>query len=249
MADERDPKVSQRYRELGGEEPSRELDQAILAAAHRAADKPHAPLVTPAGRHRWYFSLAAAAIVVLAVAVTWHIERQQPDEETLVMRQDVPAKKEDVPPPKPRPGFTPDPAPKIQQAPAKPAPDAAAPAPAQAESRIRENATGDVARAEPSAQAERREASPAAGALSGGMNRTQPQAAAAPVESAAPRDAARSRATESSQPEPPERWLERIVQLRKEGKHDEADKALAEFKKRYPDYAIPQAMRESVEKK
>jgi hypothetical protein len=28
-------------------EPPRELDQTILAAAPRAADKPHAPLVTP----------------------------------------------------------------------------------------------------------------------------------------------------------------------------------------------------------
>ena len=40
--------------------------------------------------------------------------------------------------------------------------------------------------------------------------------------------------------EPPERWLERIVQLRKEGKHEEADKLLAEFKRRYPDYRIPE---------
>src|SRR5829696_1320004 len=81
MTDERDPKVSQRYRELPGAEPSRELDQTILAAARRATDKPHAPLVTPVGRHRWYFSLAAAAILVLAVAVTLHVERQQPDPE------------------------------------------------------------------------------------------------------------------------------------------------------------------------
>src|SRR6059058_5667878 len=84
MADERDPKVSRRYRELPGEEPSRELDQHILAAAHRAIDKSHAPLVTPAGRHRWYFSLAAAAVLVFAVAITLHIERQQPDPEAVI---------------------------------------------------------------------------------------------------------------------------------------------------------------------
>ena len=81
MTDERDPKVSQRYRDLPGEEPSRALDQTILAAAHRSLDKPHAPLVVPAGRHRWYFSLGAAAILVLAVAVTLQVERQQPDPE------------------------------------------------------------------------------------------------------------------------------------------------------------------------
>jgi len=37
----------------------------------------------------------------------------------------------------------------------------------------------------------------------------------------------------------PERWLERIAELRKQGRHEEADKALAEFRQRYPDYTIP----------
>ena len=67
MTEERDPRISQRYRSLGSEAPSRELDQAILAAAHRALDRSHAPLVTPAGRHRWYFAFGAAAILVLLV--------------------------------------------------------------------------------------------------------------------------------------------------------------------------------------
>jgi hypothetical protein len=79
MADERDPKVSKRYRELGSEEPPRELDESILGAARRANDRPHAPLVTPAGRHRWYYAFGAAAILVLAVAVTVQIERHRPD--------------------------------------------------------------------------------------------------------------------------------------------------------------------------
>src|SRR3954471_22010739 len=95
MTDERDPKVSQRYRDLPGEEPSRALDQTILAAAHRAADKPHAPLVVPAGRHRWYFSLAAAAVLVLAVAVTLNVERQQPDAELAVPPAPAPAPQEE----------------------------------------------------------------------------------------------------------------------------------------------------------
>src|SRR6266850_1310451 len=82
MAEDLDPKISRRYRELGADEPPRELDQAILAAAHRAADRPHAPLVAPAGRHRWYFALGAAAILVLAVAITVQVERQ-PDPEAL----------------------------------------------------------------------------------------------------------------------------------------------------------------------
>ena len=98
---------------------------------------------------------------------------------------------------------------------------------------MRENMPGDVARAEtqtappaaaPSARADSREKSAAAGAQP-----AEPQAAPAP------------RVLGRAGIEPPERWLERIVQLRKEGKHEDADKQLAEFRKRYPDYKVPQA--------
>ena len=47
----------------------------------------------------------------------------------------------------------------------------------------------------------------------------------------------------------PERLLERIAELRKEGRHDEADKALAEFRQRYPDYRISEEMLQKVERK
>jgi len=66
----------------------------------------------------------------------------------------------------------------------------------------------------------------------------------APVAGARAPEAARSdRALgKISEPaEPPEKWLERIAALRKEGKHEEADKALEEFRKRYPDYKIPES--------
>ena len=48
--------------------------------------------------------------------------------------------------------------------------------------------------------------------------------------------------------EPPEQWLERIAELRKQGKHEEADKALAEFRRAYPDYRLSEEMRAKVEK-
>lgn len=44
----------------------------------------------------------------------------------------------------------------------------------------------------------------------------------------------------------PTRELEAIAKLRAEGRHDEADKALAEFRRRRPDYRIPEAMWERV---
>jgi len=40
----------------------------------------------------------------------------------------------------------------------------------------------------------------------------------------------------------PEDWLKRIKRLKQEGKLEEAKQELAEFKKRYPDYRLPQAL-------
>jgi len=50
----------------------------------------------------------------------------------------------------------------------------------------------------------------------------------------------------SAPPEAPEQWLERIAKLRDAGKVREADESLAEFKRRYADYRIPEAMRARV---
>jgi hypothetical protein len=47
--------------------------------------------------------------------------------------------------------------------------------------------------------------------------------------------------------ERPERWLERIAELRSRGKHAEADKELAEFRRVYPSYPLSEVMRERVE--
>jgi hypothetical protein len=47
----------------------------------------------------------------------------------------------------------------------------------------------------------------------------------------------------------PEQWLQGIADLRRQGRHDEADKALAEFRRTYPDYTISKAMLEKVEKR
>jgi TolA-binding protein len=61
--------------------------------------------------------------------------------------------------------------------------------------------------------------------------------------------AKRSPARESVAPDTPERELERIAGLRAQGRHDEADKALAEFRKRYPEFRIAEEMRLRVERR
>ena len=64
----------------------------------------------------------------------------------------------------------------------------------------------------------------------------------------APMGAATMGQLQSKVVETPEASLERIAELRKQGKHEEADKALAEFRKRYPDYRMSDEVRAKVER-
>jgi hypothetical protein len=44
----------------------------------------------------------------------------------------------------------------------------------------------------------------------------------------------------------PERWLTHIAELRRLGRDEEADRQLAEFRRRFPDYRIPEAMQQKI---
>jgi hypothetical protein len=229
-----DDKVSRRYRELARDEPPRHVDEAILAASRRAADARPAPLVAPPERRRWYFPLAAAAVIVLAVAVTVHVERQQRDVEIAEAPVSVPpAAREEKPTPEkqiaaepkrellaadPKPAPAPE---KREMAPRADAPQAPAPAAAPPEAA----ATGarDSVRAD------------AAGRL-------QPRAEA---QSAMRQKSAELGALAHASPE---QWLQGIADLRRQGRHEDADKALAEFRRAYPDYRISEAMLGKVER-
>jgi hypothetical protein len=59
----------------------------------------------------------------------------------------------------------------------------------------------------------------------------------------APRAAGVMGKLESDTDLPPEKWLERIEELRKQGKVEEAKANLAEFRKRFPNYKLPDALR------
>lgn len=172
---ERDDKVSAGYRALGGEEPPRALDEAILAASRRSPT-------------RWRVPLSVAAVLVLAVGVTLRMLPQRPDAESVAL------------------------APQVMETPR-----------------------------------------PAASADQGGM---RAEIAAKPAETAAARDsvaagavaesrvrAAAPMAKLSQAPLTPEAWLERIAELRKQNRKREAEESLAEFRKRYPDHKIPEALR------
>jgi hypothetical protein len=199
MADtERDDKVSAGYRALGGEEPPRALDEAILAAARKRPS-------------RWRVPLSIAAVLVLAVGVTLRMLPQRPEAESVAL------------------------APQVMQT---PRPAASPPAPARDQ-------------AKPAAGAEAAAEVAAADALAESRMRSDIAAKPTSRASAAPTPAAAGAAAESSvlagklarAELSPQAWLERIAELRKQGRTREAEESLAEFKKRYPDYRVPEPPR------
>ena len=230
MTDDGD--ISRRYRELAREEPPRHLDDAIRAAARRAVGTRPAPLVVPTGRQRWYFPLAAAAIIVLAVAVTMHVEREQPAEEVVT----APAATEEKPElEEPRSVPQPERRRKTESATARELGDAAPPPELQKAPEPPPVATQDAIRGAQES---------AAGALA---SRAE----------TAPNSAQLRRADEGQRAAPlsafalqsPEQWLQGIADLRRQGRHEEADKSLAEFRRRYPDYRISKDLLEQLEKR
>lgn len=44
----------------------------------------------------------------------------------------------------------------------------------------------------------------------------------------------------------PEEWLERIADMRKQGRDKEADEQFAEFKRRFPEFRISEPMMERI---
>ncbi len=240
MADEPEPKVTAAYRALGVEEPPRALDEAILAAAGRPARSWSA---------RWAVPLSLAAVVVLSVVVTLRIQHEQPE---LATAPAAPA----AAPPAPREAPTQALQPQVEDQVKPTAKAARKPEARQAEPKHFAEAQSERAPA-PAASAAVAQA-PAPPAASGELasRRDAETAAHAPRAAAALAKRAPAEAAPAAEPsaanlaaEAPERELERIARLRAEGRHAEADKALAEFRKRHPEYRIPEEMLKRVERR
>ena len=246
MADS-DDKLSSTYRKLASEEPSALIDAAILARARARR---------PSRFGQWAGPVSIAAVLVLGIGISLRMQLEEPGVETSVPEpkavtpevkrvEPAPAASDlakPAPPPpakekvqvqrqlvKPRrdepaapaapPAFVPEPPASAAQAPAT-AP-AAAPAPAQ---RVAPMPAELGAAAAPQARAKRE---------------------AAMQDSAGARELRKSLNAAEAETDPA-RELERIAKLRGEGRHAEADKALEEFRKRHPDFRIPDATWERV---
>ena len=245
MAEERDPKISAAYRELGAEEPPRALDEAILAAARRSPGFSIGPWT-----HRWAVPLSLAAVVVLSVTVTLQMQREQPDSVSPVpqaQKEIAAAKPAQAPESLLKPGAQEQ----VKAVAGAPARERSAKPALRSEPKPFADALRDQApaAAAPAPEVSSR-ADTARGELSSATGAAAPRAApvtpqAAPAQALAKRAMAR----EEVRLETPERELDRIAQLRRDGRHEEAAKALAEFRKRYPDFMISEAMLERVERR
>jgi len=273
MTEPRDRELSGIYREAGAPEPPQRVDDAILAASRRAAGSgPRLMGSGFARRWGTPFALAATVVVTFTLALmvferdsdleTMTSESPPADRPASVTRAE----------PQRADKLAKSSAAELQQAapaPATPVPQAAGRRD-RAEQRPSENAassdrlgTGqpvfvpDAPRA-PEALLKREKtmpapAAPASDAQRASELRQQAEPAQAP---AAASDAGGLRESASTvrstgvmasrlavSERTPEKWLEDIRKLKSQGKTTEAERELAAFRKRHPDYRLPEDLR------
>lgn len=248
---DRDEELARLYRALAKEEPPEALDAAILAASRRA-------VVRPSLARRWAGPVSVAAVLVLAIGVTLEMRDEAPGIE-------APATS---PPALERPRGEPaapeakreEPVPEARRreerreiAPARPAPRAVAPQPAppaRAESNVA------PAPAAPSASSPApAPAAPAASKIVPMQARPSRSTLGVPEEkrlsapaaaSSAPAAADLATRPSRDRADDPAALLEAIAKLRAAGEDAEADRALEDFRRRYPGYRIDAATWERV---
>jgi len=244
------------------------------AAPRRPSSARPAPLVAPTGRRHWYVPLAAAAVIVLAAGVGLHMQLEGPGSEDVTPPspavleapgQKKPAQVAD----KVKENAEKKPEQKLESRAreryAESRPQAAAREPAPFPAQNAPPPPADSASAKPQAMPS---APPAAAAapppkLAAPGGRADDAQESARQSQGSAQEPARQMRDRAEQPaassalakraleraETPEKALERIAELRKAGKDDEADKALAEFRKRYPDFKLSEEMKAKVERR
>ncbi|HST27787.1 MAG TPA: hypothetical protein VLK26_05400 [Rudaea sp.] len=247
-----DSRLAALYRKLPQAEPDARLDAAVRAQAH------HAIAATPArapvtARRNWMPVFGVAAVVALAVGFAfrlgpqlWQRPASQPEAQPMA----IPAAQ---PPAVPQPAET---APVAQKAAAA---DSAGTAVPESRAPVAELEKAENAASRPaphafptSARAMQRvaappppaaEAKPAmqAPAMAEPMRakRVETESAGAPAAAlAAPATQDRNASLY------PEHWLANIRQMLRDNRREEALRSLAEFRKRYPDYRLPDDLRD-----
>ncbi len=249
-----DPKLSRLYREASTEGPPAALDAAILAAAREQLAKPRRP--ARSSWVRWMAPASALATLVVAVSLAFLVERERPE-----TTEDTPIRQTS-----PQPG--PPPVRATEPSKAKAA-DSAAPAapatPAALEKKEAPAATVPAATAPAQAPVARpTEAAPSAAEAFPAERRakaaaSRPVAPKAATESNVAGDSATGRLGAAAPAAPaaagklapmrqqaihrsPEAWLDEISRLKREGREEEAAEQLAEFRKVYPAYAVPESL-------
>ena len=250
----RDPALGEFLRRHGPDGPSATLDQAILAAAQ-------AVLIPPPVKRwswqRWRTPLATAATLTLALALGLTIDRQpsltvetatpakpaEPDASPATSVRTEAPKAVIAPPSAEAPSRREA---KVAGANGRPAPSlvpsvSAEPPALQAKRSapvpVSPPAARDVAKAHDKESIKAIEIAPASRAENEARAASKRLApAAVPLAEQAPA----ADATAGQLVPAPEVWLNEIRRLRQEGHPEEAARQLAEFRRRYPDYPLPE---------
>jgi Meckel syndrome type 1 protein len=229
-----DSRLAALYRKLPQPEPDAKLDAAVRALARRAAATP-AP--AQAAKHRrWLPAFGVAAVLALAAGFAFRLGPQ------LWQRPSAPAEAGSVAAPS-TPATAANAASARQKALAPATPQAAE---AQAPAAMMDKAENAASRPAP-------RAFPAPAPAAPQPQRSTPEPASAAPVTAPPADAASAGAPTPALAAPaakdrnatlyPEHWLAKIRQLLRDDQREEALRSLAAFRKRYPDYPLPDDLR------
>ena len=241
-----DPQISRLYREHAQAEPSAAIDQIILAQARQVVTARPTETRSTGWWTRWRMPLTLLTTVMLTVTLTLLVERQPGDLSSLpsVEQPRSESVQDGVLAPNKKQAEAAAPA-RPMQAPAAPSVKESRPSP-HAVSRERDASSASKIAADQSpavsAPADKAEnVAPAANAASQAASRGELRAAPE-ISTARPAAAplAKSRADGTRTPE---LWLEEIRALRSAGKNQEAEHQLAEFRRAYPDYPLPEEFR------